>query len=274
MPPLRRRRCSVLCDQLLYLDLSWTEIEDLFLGYRAPGRRVWKSAGGHIDINKIDEQAFRRQFRFNKEDLQVLTEALKIPIIRSSQGVTVSGQEALLMELRRLAYPNRWWDLEPLFGRHSSALSDIVSQLFGHIDSTFGHLLADVNNHSWLSLNDLEEYSEAVYNRGAPLRYCWGFVDGTARPICRPTVNQRIYFSGHKRQHSVKYQSVMCANGIVCQLDGPYAGHKHDAGILRLSGLYQKLEKLSQSYSYGIYGDPAYPLCPLLMRPYAGATLT
>ncbi|KAL3203672.1 hypothetical protein MRX96_041788 [Rhipicephalus microplus] len=188
MPPLRRRRCSVLCDQLLYLDLSWTEIEDLFLGYRAPGQRVWKSAGGHIDINKIDEQAFRR-----------------------------------------LAYPNRWWDLEPLFGRHSSALSNIVSQLFGHIDSTFGHLLADVNNHSWLSLNDLEEYSEAVYNRGAPLRNCWGFVDGTARPICRPTVNQRIYFSGHKRQHSVKYQSVMCANGIVCQLDGPYAGHKHDA---------------------------------------------
>ncbi|KAL3189168.1 hypothetical protein MRX96_003302 [Rhipicephalus microplus] len=204
-------------------------------------------SGGHIVINKIDEQAFRRQFRFYKEDLQVLTEALKIPMIRSSQGVTVSGREALLMGLRRLAYPNR---------------------------CTFGHLLADVNNHSWLSLNDLEEYTEAVYNRGAPLRNCWGFVDGTARPICRPTVNQRIYFSGHKWQHSVKYQSVMCANGIVCQLDGPYAGHKHDAGILRLSGLYQKLEKLSQSYSYGMYGDPAYPLRPLLMRPYAGAILT
>ncbi|KAL3191330.1 hypothetical protein MRX96_018738 [Rhipicephalus microplus] len=237
MPPLRRRRCNVLCDQLLYLDLSWTEIEDLFLGYRAPGQRVWKSAGGHIDINKIDEQAFRRQFRFYKEDLQVLTKALKIPILRSSQGVTSANYLATSI-------------------------------------APSGHLLADVNHHSWLSLNDLEEYSEAVYNRGAPLRNCWGFVDGTARPICHPTVNQRIYFSGHKRQHSVKYQSVMCANGIVGQLDGPYAGHKHDAGILRLSGLYQKLEKLSQSYLYGIYGDPAYPLRPLLMRPYAGAILT
>ncbi|KAL3214922.1 hypothetical protein MRX96_051389 [Rhipicephalus microplus] len=95
MPPFRRRRCSVLCDQLLYLDLSWTEIEDLFLGYRAPRQRVWKSAGGHMDINKIDEQAIRRQFRFYKEDVQVLTGALKIPIIWSSQGVTVPGQEAL-----------------------------------------------------------------------------------------------------------------------------------------------------------------------------------
>ncbi|KAL3209185.1 hypothetical protein MRX96_009373 [Rhipicephalus microplus] len=129
MPPLRRRRCNVLCDQLFYLDLSWTEIEDFFLGCRAPGQKVWKSAGGHIDINKIDEQAFRRRFRFYKEDLQVLTEALKIPIIRSSQGVTMSGQEALLMGLRRLAYPNIWWDLEPLFGRHSSALCNIVSQI-------------------------------------------------------------------------------------------------------------------------------------------------
>ncbi|KAH8036203.1 hypothetical protein HPB51_020024 [Rhipicephalus microplus] len=94
-PAMKATGNSVLCDQLLYLDLSWTEIEDLFLGYRAPRQRVWKSAGGHIDINKIDQHAFRRQFRFYKEDLQVLTEALEIPIIRSSQGVTVPGQEAL-----------------------------------------------------------------------------------------------------------------------------------------------------------------------------------
>ncbi|XP_042144854.1 uncharacterized protein LOC121835027 [Ixodes scapularis] len=66
----------------------------------------------------------------------------------------------------------------------------------------------------------------------------------------------------------------MCANGIICQLDGPYPGHRHDAGILRESGLYGKLEKLVQGRSYTIYGDPAYPLRRLLMRPYGGATLT
>ncbi|XP_049267322.1 uncharacterized protein LOC119376142 [Rhipicephalus sanguineus] len=83
-----------------------------------------------------------------------------------------------------------------------------------------------------------------------------------------------MHFSGHKRQHSVKCQSIMCGNAIVCQLDGPYAGHKHDAGLFPLSGLYEKLERLSQGYSYEIYGGPAYPLRPLLMKPYAGATLT
>lgn len=33
------------------------------------------------------------------------------------------------------------------------------------------------------------------------------------------------------------------------------------AGTLRESGLYEKLEKLVQDYSYTIYSNPAYPLC-------------
>lgn len=46
------------------------------------------------------------------------------------------------------------------------------------------------------------------------------------------------------------------------------------AGILRESELYDKLETLVQGHEYVIYGDPAYPLRPLLLKPYGGATLT
>ncbi|XP_029831683.2 uncharacterized protein LOC115316464 [Ixodes scapularis] len=66
----------------------------------------------------------------------------------------------------------------------------------------------------------------------------------------------------------------MCANGIICELDGPFPGHRHDAVMLRESGLYDKLERLVQGSTFTIYGDPAYPLRPLLMRPYAGVSLT
>lgn len=45
-------------------------------------------------------------------------------------------------------------------------------------------------------------------------------------------------------------------------------------GILGESGLYAKLQRLTHGCIYCIYGDPAYPLRPLLMRPYGGATLT
>ncbi|KAH7948479.1 hypothetical protein HPB52_022989 [Rhipicephalus sanguineus] len=44
-------------------------------------------------------------------------------------------------------------------------------------------------------------------------------------------------------------------------------------GILRDSQLYEKLEALALDKEFVIYGDPAYPLGPLLMKPYVGAAL-
>ncbi|KAL3215700.1 hypothetical protein MRX96_051322 [Rhipicephalus microplus] len=69
-------------------------------------------------------------------------------------------------------------------------------------------------------------------------------------------------------------ESLMCPNGLICQLDGPYLGRRHDAGILRDSQLYEKLEALALDKEFVIYGDLAYPLRPLLMKPYGGAALT
>ncbi|XP_072143161.1 putative nuclease HARBI1 [Dermacentor andersoni] len=115
---------------------------------------------------------------------------------------------------------------------------------------------------------------QAIHAKGAPLTNCWAFIDGTARAICRPSRGQKLYFSGHKRFHALKYQAIMCPNGIICQLDGSYPGSKHDAGNFGISNVYSKLENLVQGHNYCIYGDPAYPLRPLLLKPYGGASLT
>lgn len=45
-------------------------------------------------------------------------------------------------------------------------------------------------------------------------------------------------------------------------------------GILKDSDLYFKLEQLVKDDYYVIYGDPAYPLQPLIMKPYGGFSLT
>lgn len=51
--------------------------------------------------------------------------------------------------------------------------------------------------------------------------------------------------------------------------------HASCAGILRESRLYEKLEQLNgDNHQFVLYGDPAYPLRQLLMRPYGGARLT
>lgn len=71
----------------------------------------------------------------------------------------------------------------------------------------------------------------------------------------------------------VKYQAVMAANGIICKLDGPFHGRKHDAGMLKESKLYDKLQTLTEGHKYVIYGDPAYPLKRMLFKPFGGASL-
>ncbi|XP_077548309.1 uncharacterized protein LOC144161524 [Haemaphysalis longicornis] len=235
----------------------------------------YRSRSGLLDINRIERSLFEQQFRFQKDDIDVLVEALLIPeVVVSAQKVTVPGRDALCLALRRLAYPNRWCDLQNIFGLHYSVMSSVTSKVLKHIVGTFGHLLKDCNNHTWLSPSAL---AYAVQRKGAPLTNCWAFIDGTGRLICRPKRNQKAYFSGHKRVHCLKYQSLMCPNGIICQLDGPYPGRRHDAGnlgILKDSGLYFKLEQLVKDDYYVIYGDPAYPLQPLIMKPYGGFSLT
>ena len=120
-------------------------------------------------------------------------------------------------------------------------------------------------------------YARAVHEHGAILNNCWGFMDGTVRPICRPTQHQGVMYNGHKRVHAVKYQSVTCANGLIAHLFGPVEGRRHDCYLLRESGLLQQLEEHSvdeDGNTLCIYGDPAYPLRPHLQCPFKGNQLT
>ncbi|KAH9364364.1 hypothetical protein HPB48_003031 [Haemaphysalis longicornis] len=140
--------------------------------------------------------------------------------------------EALCMMLRRLAYPNRLCELEVEFGRHGTVICSVANKVLSHIENYIAHLLSDMNNHDWMTPSRMREFAEAVHTRGAQLRSCWGFIDGTACQISGLTMEQQEFSSGNKRFRGVKYQAVMCANGIICELDGPYKGRRHDACML------------------------------------------
>ncbi|XP_075559263.1 uncharacterized protein LOC142590720 [Dermacentor variabilis] len=265
---------GLFSDDLLLRSLSCREIDDICLLQPEPAPRRNLYDRGLLNVEAMDSEEFYHLFRFRKMDLADLASALLIPEeVVSAQRVRVPGNEALCMTLRRLAYPNRLCELELLFNRHSSVLSSVVSSVLAHIEHYFDHLLADMTTHKWLNLLAVEKFSEAVHAKGAPLDNCWAFIDGTARQICRPTVDQQEHYSGHKRHHVQKYQAVMCPNGIVCQLDGPFKGRRHDAGILKETKLYENLEKITMGRKFVIYGDPAYPLLPLLYKPFGGTTL-
>jgi hypothetical protein len=66
--------------------------------------------------------------RCEKYDIPRLRDALKIPDqYTCCQGTVVGGLEALLIMLRRLAYPNRLSDLTPIFARTEYELSLIFN---------------------------------------------------------------------------------------------------------------------------------------------------
>ena len=76
-------------------------------------------------------------------------------------------------------------------------------------------------NQDLLSHGALQRYADAIAGQGAPLDNCFGFVDGTVRPISRPDERQRTVCNGHKRVHALKYQSLSLPNGLIGNLYGP-----------------------------------------------------
>ena len=66
----------------------------------------------------------------------------------------------------------------------------------------------------------LQEHSRKIHEEGAPLKNTFVYIDGTVRPIGRPGVNQRILYNGHKRVHSITFQSVVIPNGLISNLHG------------------------------------------------------
>ena len=64
-------------------------------------------------------------------------------------------------------------------------------------------------------------YNNAITAKGSPLDNCFGFIDGTVRPISKPGQNQRVFYNGYKRVHSIKFQSVALPNGINGNMYGP-----------------------------------------------------
>jgi hypothetical protein len=56
----------------------------------------------------------------------------------------------------------------------------------------------------------MKNYAERISNKcGGLVLSVWGFMDGTLRKTCRPSNFQKLLYSGHKRAHGIKFQSVV-----------------------------------------------------------------
>ena len=182
-----------------------------------------------FSLDNFSEEECIAEFRVEKNDLSVLANSLGIPLVfRCSQRSVFGGMEGLCMLLKRLAYPCRYSDMIPRFGRPVPEMSMMANVV---LDWIFNDHLTDFNQ-PFLSRASLRTYADAIHEKGAALNNCWGFIDGTVRPICRPLQNQRIVYNGHKKVHALKFQSIVTPNVVIANLYGPVGEYKYTCNYI------------------------------------------
>ena len=165
----------------------------------------------HRDYKKFslrnkDSAECKADFRFEKTDMPDTFISLNGAICDATEGVYVM--------LKRFAYPCRLSPMIPIFGRSVPELSMISNEFTEWMYDVHGHRMTEWN-HFIMSPDQLQNYSEAVHDKGVDLYNCFGFDHGTVCPISRQGVNQRAVYNGHKRVHALKFQCVALPNGAV-----------------------------------------------------------
>ena len=173
-----------------------------------------------FSLDEMNDAECLAEFRFRKHDLQILAEVLQIPDSFRCYQRSVDGMEGLCILLRLSSYPCRYSDMISQFGLPLTVLSMVSNDVLDFVYNTHRHRITQWN-HNVLNPAALQIYSNAIADKGAALHNCFGFVDGTVRPVCRPGEHQRVIYNGHKRVHALKFQCVALPNGLICNLYGP-----------------------------------------------------
>lgn len=90
--------------------------------------------------------------------------------------------------------------------------------------------------------------AERIFAKCGVVQCVWaGFIDGTLQKTCRPSFFQtKLLYSGHKRAHGIKFQSVVAPDGhLATCMFGPITGNRrHDSYMLAKSRLIAKLHEM------------------------------
>ncbi|POM78747.1 Hypothetical protein PHPALM_3691 [Phytophthora palmivora] len=142
-----------------------------------------------LDVLAMDDNEAKDQFRFTVGELALLIHYLGLPkVIYTHEGVRSNAIEALAICLRRLLYPKRWIDMAGMFGRAPSTLCHIFYFVVEFLDEKLTDLLYFDKTRI---TNNMERYCAAIASKAPDsIQGVWGFIDGTTRPICRPSKGQ------------------------------------------------------------------------------------
>ena len=104
-----------------------------------------------FNLENISDAECTAEFRFPKSDVYKLADVLQIPpLIKCYNRSVFHGLECFCVFLKRFAYPCRYGDMVPRFGRPVPELCLMSNATLDHIYNRFGRLLHDFNQ-PWLA---------------------------------------------------------------------------------------------------------------------------
>jgi nuclease HARBI1 len=248
-------------------------------------RKLPKIHRVNIQINDLQDNFIYTHFRFhNKEQLRRLLECFQFPdFLRSSNGLKFSKDEVLLCGLYRLHFPNRYYDIGwmTIFGFDYQTASRCFQCFFTWMIHNWSYLLVDHWDY-WVEF--FHSCTLAIHNKlsylGCPFPLphepygfrIFGFIDNVILKTCRPggadgegaprkdPLIQRTWYSGWKKCHGLKFQTIDLPNGMNANVYGPLSCRRNDLLLLGRSGLNEQLAGLQrgQYIQFKIYGDSAY----------------
>ena len=166
----------------------------------------------------VERRRMQMEFRFLKniyhlgEILQILNQ------VRCYNRIVADKIEALCIFLKRFTYPCRYADMLPMFAR-----ADLKRNNEFHLGNS-----APSFEELWSALVVSSKSSKlcwctVIHAKGAPVNNCWGFIDGTMRPVSRPG---KTIYNGHKHVHVIKFQLNCCSEQYNCTFVWPCCWEK------------------------------------------------
>ena len=109
-----------------------------------------------FNLEEMTDEECSVEMRFRKNDIYQLCASLNLPqVYRCHNRLSIDSVEALCVCLKRFAYPCRYADLVPRFGRAVPQLCMICNLVVDDIYNRFSHLLTDLNQ-LWLCRENLK----------------------------------------------------------------------------------------------------------------------
>jgi nuclease HARBI1 len=261
-----------LVNAILIDMLSDEDSDDEDLWFALSLRPKLQTGVSNFNLNAFSAVESRSFFRFSTREIAQLVVGFGLPTyMKTKENIHFQSTEGLCLLLRKMATPQRYVDLTTMFHRSHGAMSHIFYCMLEFIYNKYKDTLY---MNVQLIRSRIANYADAIEKKGCPLPNVWAFIDGTVRGVCRPTFGQQAIYSGHKRKHGLKFQTLAAPDGLIVHIWGAIEARRHDITLLRLSKLESTLKSDEVFKGYLVYGDPAYGCSDQFVCPYPTVLFT